>query len=703
MPTTTSFQESAFPRINRRAFLGTCAAGMAVANGMPLPALAAPEASLPPAPTAPLAMWALTGTLPSGEVCRQLDTFAGAGWGVVLYPRWGLELEYLGDAWFERIRCIAEQASARSVEVWLYDEFCWPSGHAKGLVTRDHEELAAQVLYLERDGTHRLERVPGAANLLMPEATRRFREVTHERYAAAVGEYFGSTIRALFTDEPSLAIQHQPRKAGDTSWRLLWSDFLGQALGNDFLQRLAAAGNKVADSPLWRDYWAAFSQVYHEAWTLPIARWCRDHRIAMSGHLLGEGSLGTQVGYYGSLRRQLGEFGIPGIDEINTRSTVDRCEALTLATIAEYPGRERMAEVFALGPCHMPMETMRQMVDLCAACGVDRYVMAICPFDLRGGVFKREYLGVQGIQQPWFRDYARAFADYLAQAASRARQASPLGISWPDDEELWAVAGPDPAQSKPLQEISRRLTEAAREAIRARLNPPVSPPVHGEESPQNAAWTFEPDAGNSLRIDGPALTVVDLPADAALSVQRQWVRSLRINGEAVDLAGAPADTQFDGSYCRVPVAGLLRVGENTFAVETAEAKPLRFLPAAVLWGTFAVDAQGRIVAPPDTIALGDWRTQGYPALCGIGRYRTTVDWPVPPSHLTVDSGGYPTRVLVNGRECGRRAWEPYLFDLRDAARAGSNELVVEIASTLGHLFVPREAPPIGLRGIRAGR
>jgi hypothetical protein len=546
-----------------------------------------------------------------------------------------------------------------------------------------------------------VERVPDSANLLMPEATQRFLAVTHERYAASIGKYFGNTVRAIFTDEPSLAMYHRPRKKGDTAWRVLWSDAMERTLGGDFRQRLAAAGANVAESPLWRDYWAAYARQYHDAWTRPIARWCQEHKIAMSGHLLGENDFGSHVSHYGSLRRQLNEFQIPGIDEISTRWEVDRCEAMTLATIAEYPGQERMVEVFALGPCHMRMETMRKMVDLCASCGVDRYVMAICPYDLRGGLFKREYLGAYGPQQPWFRDYARPFAEYLAEAAERARKAQPLGVPWPSDDELWAVAGPDPRRSKPLQQISKKFTDAAREVIRARqATPPVA--AAGPRTKLDARWSFAPRELNSLRIDGPSLTVVDLPAVAELSVQTQLVRGLSINGTPIDLAKAPADTRFDLSYCRVPVAKLLRVGENTLEIQSDESKPLRFLPAVVLWGKFAVDPQRRIVAPAKTIALGDWRSQGYPAFCGTGCYRATVEWATVPARLGVDSSDYPTRVTVNGRECGRRPWGPFEFDLRGAARPGRNDIVIEIASTLGHLFVSKDAPPIGLLDVWVG-
>ncbi len=641
-------------------------------------------------------MWALTGTLQSADVLRQLDAYNRVGWGVVLYPRWGLELEYLGEAWFERIRFIVEQADARDMEVWLYDEFCWPSGHAKGLVTQDRPELEAQLLLVEPDGRSRVERVPGSANLLLPAATQRFLEVTHQRYAQAVGPFLGRCVRAIFTDEPSLGLQHRRRPPAG-SWQFAWSAEMEKALGGDFRQRLAAAADPAGWSG-WRDYWAAYAQVFHDAWVAPIARWCQAQGIAMTGHFLGEGSFGSQVAFNGSLRRQMATFGIPGIDEIHTRPDPAKCEALTLAAIAELEGRERMVEAYALGPPNMKMETMRRMVDVCSACGVDRYVLAICPHDLSGGVFKREYLGIHSPQQPWFQDFARQYTDYLGEAAERARKAQPLGVPWPSDEEMWAAAGPDPRRSKALQAMTSKFVAAAREAIRARL--PQAPAVPSANRPgksrEDTVWAFQPVGLNSLRVDRPTLNVLAVPSLAELSVQCQLVRSLTLNGTELDWEAAPPDEAFDLSYRRLSVAHLLRKGENHFVVDTADEKPLRFLPAVILWGDFGVDAEGRLVAQPKTVPLGDWRQHGYPALCGTGRYRAVVDFDTPPAQLTVDTGDYPVRVTLNGKQVGRRAWPPFDFDLRQAARSGRNEIVVEVTSTLGHLFVPSASPPVGL-------
>ncbi len=689
------------PSLSRRAFLGSSAAAAGtIAFAQGTNAAPAPPNKAVPRPTAPLAMWALTGTLESANVQQQLDAFNEAGWGVVLYPRWGLELEYLGDAWFDRIRFIVEQAASREMEVWLYDEFCWPSGHAKGLVTEEREDLAAQLLEVEPNGESRLVGVPESANLLMPEATQRFLNVTHQRYAEAIGEYFGSCVRAIFTDEPSLAIQHRGRPRGATSWQIRWSSAMESTLGSDFRQRLTEASD-VANWRGWRDYWAAYSKVFHESWVAPIAQWCQAHKIAMTGHLLGEGSLGTQVAYNGSLRRQLSAFGIPGIDEISTRTDPLKCEALTLAAIAEYPGQERMVEAYALGPPSMKLDTMRKMVDLCSACGIDRYVMAICPHDLRGGVFKREYLGIHGPQQPWFDRYARIYAEYVAEAAQRARQAKPLGIDWPKDEELWAVAGPDPKRSKELLRMTQSLVVQAREAIVARLaKPPAPVTVTAESPPKDLVWSFSPQGMNSLRVDRPTIVVKDLPSRAELSIQSQLVRGLSINGTAIDLSTAPVDNEFDFSYRRADITKLVEVGENHLSVDLTEAKPLRFLPSLILWGDFAVDMQGQLVNQPKTSPLGDWRQHGYPALCGTGCYRSEVDFTELPTHLSIDTGDYPVRVTLNGKNVGTRSWPPFRFDLQGAAGSGRNDIVVEITSTLGHLFVPAESPPVGLMALR---
>jgi hypothetical protein len=67
--------------------------------------------------------------------------------------------------------------------------------------------------------------------------------------------------------------------------------------------------------------------------------------------------------------------------------------------------------------------------------------------------------------------------------------------------------------------MSEKFIAAARETIRARLEPGVAAPATlAMRKPVEAAWTFAPKGLNSLRLDGPILTVVDMPRVAELSV-----------------------------------------------------------------------------------------------------------------------------------------------------------------------------------------
>lgn len=649
----------------------------------------------PVRPTAPLAMWALTGTLPGDEVRRQLDLYAGAGWGVVLYPRWGLELEYLGTEWFERIRDIVEQAAVRQLEVWLYDEFCWPSGQARGQVAAGGDEYCAQVLRVAEDGRNEVATLPNTASLLDRAATERFMTLTHRRYADAVGDYFGTTIRAVFTDEPSLPQMHGGSVAAGWRYAVPWSDALDAALDRDFPRRLTAVADP-ADPQLWHPYWAAYTAVFGSAWVRPLSEWCEANGLRFSGHLLGEGSYGGQVAYNGSVHHQLQLFGLPGIDEIATRCEVENCEALTLAEISRFPGAERMCEVYALGPPSLSWTTMTRMVDLLAACGVDRYVLAICPFDFKGALFKRAYFGIHSWQQPWFAEHAAAYAEYLAGAAETARQAPALPLEFPDDDELWALAGPDPRQSPGLKAWTEKTVKAAREALRERLTP-HPPAVPAESTPVEVQWAFGTLGPNSLRVEAgeSTLRLAFVPEDLALSVHEALVSEVRVNGELLDLSQAEPDLSYDGSYLRVPLAELVEVGDNTLVIDSTEAEPLEFMPHAILWGDYAVAEHGILVPSPDHLPLGDWRELGYPQFCGTGCYFATfaVDGP---TTLCCDTGGYSAVVRVNGVVVSNSA-DPRV------ELAGESDVTVRISSTLGHLVDAGKAGAVGLlRVVREG-
>ena len=55
------------------------------------------------------------------------------------------------------------------------------------------------------------------------------------------------------------------------------------------------------------------------------------------------------------------------------------------------------------------------------------------------------------------------------------------------------------------------------------------------------------------------------------------------------------------------------------------------------------------------------------------------------------------RVWVNGKVVGTRIWGPYEVDITSAVQAGRNEIILEVAGTLGNLY-SKAAEPCGVRG-----
>src|SRR5690606_9700412 len=66
--------------------------------------------------------------------------------GFFIHPRQGLTVPYLSEEWFRKVAVAVEEAKRYNVEVWLYDEYPYPSGVSGGQVILDHPEFEAKAL-----------------------------------------------------------------------------------------------------------------------------------------------------------------------------------------------------------------------------------------------------------------------------------------------------------------------------------------------------------------------------------------------------------------------------------------------------------------------------------------------------------------------------------------------------------------------------
>ena len=154
-------------------------------------------------------------------------------------------------------------------------------------------------------------------NLLQPEPTARFIEVTHAEYARRLGSDLGQYFVATFTDEPSLMSLFMRRQQHRV---LPWAPNLAP----EFAKRRgyaiepgppALVMDAGAEGMKFRyDFWKTVGELVSENFFGQIQTWCREHNILSGGHLLCEESFLASVPLYGDIFRCVRRLDAPSID-----------------------------------------------------------------------------------------------------------------------------------------------------------------------------------------------------------------------------------------------------------------------------------------------------------------------------------------------------------------------------------------------------
>ncbi len=397
-------------------------------------------------------MGAITGKPGRDELRANLELYRRAGIEqFLIYPRSGLEVEYMGPEWLEICRHIIEYAAEYGMDLWLYDEFNWPSGRCRGKVIRQNPAFAAKklVAFAERNfcgpehsGASAAEyfwnvtEIPIFADVLNPAATDSFLELSHETYYRHFGRYFGTTIKGIFSDEPSFIYP-------------LWHPAYGNALelpyydGMKEKYRAATGCELIADleeflrgqgrEGLWSDIYTLLGDRFRSAYLDRVRTWCDAHGILLTGHLLAEPEPAQAIAANGDLLTTLRSFSMPGLDEIPSHSRFDSIEWNTFKLLESAKGDKALAELFALGPSDMTLAKMRQMIWIAALHGVTHFITAVSALDARGNVEKPFYYNPIAPTQPWF-PHIGVLNDSAAEAAELAYKPStraPIALRYP--------------------------------------------------------------------------------------------------------------------------------------------------------------------------------------------------------------------------------------------------------------------------------
>jgi hypothetical protein len=256
--------------------------------------------------------------------------------------------------WETLIRAV-EACRQAGLVVWLYDENGYPSGSAGGLVLKHNPDFEALALAFDPSRPDPFELRPSyeythasnnycAArrypNLLDEKAIRCFVEVTHQAYWNRLKDYFGTTIKAFFTDEPSLMAVNIGELPGDVKARVPVADPLDPNMkplpsvpwvrdlpqlyrkryGQDIMKvrRSLFEGNEEADRRVRRQFWELISDLIAQRYFGQIRQWTKTHGVASSGHTLWEETPLHQVPLEGNALKSLEQMDIPGLDMLSS-------------------------------------------------------------------------------------------------------------------------------------------------------------------------------------------------------------------------------------------------------------------------------------------------------------------------------------------------------------------------------------------------
>ena len=94
----------------------------------------------------PVAAWAMNDRLEKRKLTGQLKSFRYLGYGGVMVIPWGgLPNQFMDDQWLDAVEHILGDAEKLGLDVWIWDDWCFPSGFGGGEVTKTPEFRAKKL------------------------------------------------------------------------------------------------------------------------------------------------------------------------------------------------------------------------------------------------------------------------------------------------------------------------------------------------------------------------------------------------------------------------------------------------------------------------------------------------------------------------------------------------------------------------------
>jgi len=287
-------------------------------------------------------------------------------------------------------------------------------------------------------------------NTLDKKAMDRFIEVTYEAYNREISEEFDGVVPAIFTDEPQFSRKSTLRFATEQAdVKLPWTDDLPETFaaaygGEDLLAGLPELVWERADrvvSVVRYHYHDHVCERFTQAFADNCGAWCREHGIALTGHMMEEPTLHSQTAALGEAMRAYRGFDLPGIDMLCAGFEFTTAKQ-TQSAVHQF-GREGMlSEIYGVTNWDFDFRGHKLHGDWQAALGVSIRVPHLSWVSMAGEA-KRDYPASINYQSPWWEKYSLV-EDHFARlntAMTRGKPIVKVGVIHPV-ESYWLHWGP---------------------------------------------------------------------------------------------------------------------------------------------------------------------------------------------------------------------------------------------------------------------
>ena len=301
---------------------------------------------------------------------------------------------------------------------------------------------------------------------LMPEAMDEFIRITYEAYKKAVGEEFGKNIPAIFTDEPqTFAKQTLPfaasRQTVNLPYTTAFDEKFKEKYGYDILPHLPELLWELPDGKLSKaryHYHDFVCELFASAFSDRCGKWCDEHGIALTGHMMQEPTLGSQTGSLGETMRSYRGFALPGIDMLC--NNLEYTTALQCRSAVHQYGREGMlSELYGVTGWDFDFRGHKFQGDWQAALGVTVRVPHVSWVSMKGSA-KRDYPASIHYQSAWYKEYPY-IEDHFARLNTVLTRGTPdvkVAVVHPI-ESYWLRFGPSDATSADREQLERSFND----------------------------------------------------------------------------------------------------------------------------------------------------------------------------------------------------------------------------------------------------